>query len=229
MDNTNTEATIERSPVGLRLGAQALAAEIAEAVFKDEQPEAGGCDIGAGMFGPNFSALIRKIATEYLARPAAEATLNILSRKESRFRVPSIDSPHRKFWEHLKAGGRVWRDDRINGVKEWLDLERLGGDANEINRYGHKDLSLTGPEIDVTLPLYDSDGYEHHFVTRSTREIVTKRSGLFCVWDARTGSCLRSGAEGYYLGNTPLSDEEMERRKQEGARILTEIRAAADT
>lgn len=38
-----------------------LATQIAEAVAKDETPEVGGCDISAGMFGPNFSQLLREI------------------------------------------------------------------------------------------------------------------------------------------------------------------------
>lgn len=64
--------------------------------------------------------------------------------KAMAFCEPSKDSPHRQFWEHIKGGGRVWRDDPLNNVQEWLDLERLGGDANEIQRYGYKNLSIPG-------------------------------------------------------------------------------------
>jgi len=62
------------------------------------------------------------------------------------FREPSQESPHRPFWEHIKAGGRVWRDDRLNGKQEWLDLNSLGGDANKIQRYGYRDLSIPNSE-----------------------------------------------------------------------------------
>ena len=48
----------------------ALAGEIVAAVVADENN--GGCDISAGMFGPAFSALIRKIATEYVQPAAAQ-------------------------------------------------------------------------------------------------------------------------------------------------------------
>ena len=48
---------------------QALAGEIAAAVLADEND--GGCDISAGLFGPAFSAIIRKIATEYVQPTAA--------------------------------------------------------------------------------------------------------------------------------------------------------------
>ena len=37
-----------------------LATELAEAVAKDQQPEHGGCDVSAGMFGPNASAWLRE-------------------------------------------------------------------------------------------------------------------------------------------------------------------------
>lgn len=58
------------------------------------------------------------------------------------FREPSKESPHRKFWEHIKAGGKVLRDDPHNKVTEYMDLERLGGDANEIQRYGYNNLTI---------------------------------------------------------------------------------------
>lgn len=51
------------------MATQALAGEIAAAVLADEND--GGCDISAGLFGPAFSAIIRKIATEYVQAPAA--------------------------------------------------------------------------------------------------------------------------------------------------------------
>lgn len=57
-------------------------------------------------------------------------------------REPDKNSPHRPFWEHLKAGGRVWRNDAMNGKREWLDLAALGGDPNNIKLYGYLDLSL---------------------------------------------------------------------------------------
>lgn len=42
------------------MAATVLATELAEAVAKDETPEAGGCDISAGMYGPNASEWLRK-------------------------------------------------------------------------------------------------------------------------------------------------------------------------
>jgi hypothetical protein len=39
-----------------------LATQLAEAVAKDQTPEAGGCDLAAGMFGPNVSQWLREMA-----------------------------------------------------------------------------------------------------------------------------------------------------------------------
>ncbi len=56
------------------MATQALAGEIAAAVLADEND--GGCDISAGLFGPAFSAIIRKIATEYV-RPTAAPGIDV--------------------------------------------------------------------------------------------------------------------------------------------------------
>ena len=60
-------------------------------------------------------------------------------------REPSKESPHRRFYDHLIAGGKVWRDDKLNGKQEWLDIEALGGDASKITSYGYNDLSIVVP------------------------------------------------------------------------------------
>ena len=67
-----------------------------------------------------------------------------------RFRSPSPTSPHFKFWEQIRKGGRVWRNDRLNGVQEWIDLDRLGGDANEIQGFGYMDLSIPQSALSET-------------------------------------------------------------------------------
>lgn len=81
--------------------------------------------------------------------------------------------------------------------------------------------------IDISKPLYDNDGFQHHYVAGNSREIVTKISGIYVIWDARTGECLKQGSEGATLGNEPLPPEELDRRKMEGARILAELHAQA--
>lgn len=49
-----------------------LATALADAVGKDETPENGGCDLSAGMFGPDVSAWLRQVAEE-LDRARREA------------------------------------------------------------------------------------------------------------------------------------------------------------
>lgn len=94
------------------------------------------------------------------------------------FREPASDGigrEHRKFWECIKAGGKVWRDDRLNGVQEWLDLARLGGDANEVQRYGFNDLHLiAAPHIPEWLePL----------LSQNDRDIMTHPMAVFLQED----------------------------------------------
>ena len=45
-----------------------LAAGLAEAVLKDEQPEEGGFDLSAGLFGKHVSDWIREVAKELDSR-----------------------------------------------------------------------------------------------------------------------------------------------------------------
>ncbi len=61
-----------------------------------------------------------------------------------RFQEPQPGSPHRPFWEHIKEGKNIWRDDKLNGIQEWLSLKDLNDDPNEIVRFGYKDLSIKG-------------------------------------------------------------------------------------
>lgn len=61
----------------------------------------------------------------------------------SKMHPPLQDSPHRPFYDHLQNGGSVWRNDRLNNVKEWINLSAFGGDAARITLYGYKDLSFT--------------------------------------------------------------------------------------
>lgn len=83
---------------------------------------------------------------------------------DEKFRVPSEDSPHRKFWEHLKKGGHVFRNDPRNQVRAWLHVDALNGDINNINRYGYLDLTI--PPADASD--YVDDGFTLTFYRRGT-------------------------------------------------------------
>lgn len=65
---------------------QALAGEIAKAVFRDEQD--GGCDLSAGMFGKSMTHLIRNIVRNYLAAPAAQEAVALAQRYRDMQGVP---------------------------------------------------------------------------------------------------------------------------------------------
>lgn len=79
--------------------------------------------------------------------------------EQCRMREPGPKDPHRPFWEHVRRGGRVWRDDRHNNEQGWIDLASLGGDANAIQRFGYADLSIPAPEQGVQeLP---ANPYDH--------------------------------------------------------------------
>ncbi|MEJ8837556.1 hypothetical protein [Ramlibacter sp. AN1133] len=53
-----------------------LAARIAAAVLEDEKPENGGCDVSAGLFGPNLSALVREMAHEAPESPEGDVLVD---------------------------------------------------------------------------------------------------------------------------------------------------------
>lgn len=55
---------------------------------------------------------------------------------------PTSESAHYPFWIHIKNGGRVWRDDKLNHVREWLDLQKLDNDPDKITLYGSNDLCI---------------------------------------------------------------------------------------
>lgn len=63
------QATPEPSRGMIGMGSHALANELAQAVAQDDA-DPDGHDMSAGLFGPNVSAWLRKVATEYLSQPA---------------------------------------------------------------------------------------------------------------------------------------------------------------
>lgn len=85
-----------------------------------------------------------------------------------------------------------------------------------------------GETIDWSLPLFDSDGYPHRLVELSSIQVVTKYSFAYVVWDRRTLEMLNNpGQDTLRIGNTPMPEEERERRRQVGAALLGELHAQA--
>lgn len=57
-----------------RMTLTVLCTQLAEAVAKDEEPEVGGFDLSAGMFGPNVSSWLREVAANLAAPPESVLT-----------------------------------------------------------------------------------------------------------------------------------------------------------
>lgn len=76
-------------------------------------------------------------------------------------------------------------------------------------------------------PLFDSDGYEHTLISLSSREVVTKYSFAYSVWDRKTGACQREGCSDMTISNTRMSDEVREARRAGAGEVLAELHALA--
>ena len=70
-----------------------------------------------------------------------------------------FNEPHYSFVQHIKAGGRVFRNDPQNNVQEYLDLERLDGDANNVRMYGYSNLTRVFAINDKVCFAHDSIEY----------------------------------------------------------------------
>jgi hypothetical protein len=63
--------------------------------------------------------------------------------------IEDLGENHKKFGRALKYGQRVWRDDQLNGKKEWIHLGHpdIAGDPTQIKKFGWNGLSIkTAPE-----------------------------------------------------------------------------------
>ena len=89
-----------------------------------------------------------------------------------------------------------------------------------VDRSSRKDTALAtthyppraGEAIDWSGRLFDSDGWEHSLAVLGGVEVVTAQSFTFCVWDRRTGRCLREGSADLTLSNTPMTPEQREQK-----------------
>ena len=85
-----------------------------------------------------------------------------------------------------------------------------------------------GEEIDWALPLFDSDGYPHRLVELGGIQVVTRHSFAFVIWDRKSLSMVNNpDGTPLTIGNTPMSPEERERRRQVGAAMLGDLHAQA--
>jgi hypothetical protein len=104
-----------------------LCTQLAEAVTKDKTPEEGGCDISAGLFGPNLSKWLRELA-DIVARAPLSAE-----------RGPDLDPISREYFNayadaQFEAAVHIWASiQRHNGDPCWMyvfpDLWPLNGEV----------------------------------------------------------------------------------------------------
>lgn len=72
--------------------------------------------------------------------------------------------------------------------------------------------------IDWRCKLFDDEGYEHRLISLGGAQVVTKVSFAYAIWDRSTGKCT-SHSEGR-ISNTPMSDQERQKRRNEALEIL---------
>lgn len=114
------------------------------------------------------------------------------------------------------------------------DVRKIGADPADPARPNAEAVaashypSTNGEEIDWALPLFDSDGYPHRLVELGGIQVVTRHSFAFVIWDRKSLSMVYNPDETpLTIGNTPMTPEERERRRQAGAVILGDLHAQA--
>lgn len=81
--------------------------------------------------------------------------------------------------------------------------------------------------VDWSQPLYDSEGFEHRLVELGGIQVVTRISFAFAIWDRKSLTLVGPDVgEAQTIGNTPLSAEERERRRDAAQLILEDLRVA---
>lgn len=73
-------------------------------------------------------------------------------------------------------------------------------------------------------PLFDSDGFPNVLVSLGAREVVTRCSVAYVIWDRKTGVCKNADAQDLSISNTPMAPEEKRRREEVALQILNELR-----
>lgn len=78
--------------------------------------------------------------------------------------------PHKKFYDHLVAGGTIYRDDKLNDKQEFLTLADLGGEAIKIVGYGYNDLHIVPSAILRASFPADASGELQHAISALKQE-----------------------------------------------------------
>lgn len=208
-------------------------------IFLGPTPTGNGKPISPGLYCHTYVGLdyikqdrISQVENEYKDHSSIQEAVDYLKlmldidkiNNCHRDLVLQMNSPYRQFIDHLKTGGRVWYNDPDNrDHSEWLNLTRLDGHLKNIEQFAIGNLSLKGPELVLEDRFYDDDGFEHILVSHTNTEIVTRRSGQFCIWDRKSGDCLKVGLEGTYLSNYAPTAREVARSQAAGLAAIREM------
>ncbi|WP_454912907.1 hypothetical protein [Variovorax gossypii] len=137
---------------------------------------------------------------------------------------PAIDGAWNGFqWggDHVRALVRRTLD-RLDSAQQG-DVQRDATGARDPARPNAAvvnasfDPTRENEKIDWSLPLYDSDGFQHALVGLGGVQAVTRHAFVFVVWDRRSLKLVNdpglAGEPPLSLGNTPMTDEERSRRR----------------
>ena len=168
-----------------------------------------------------------------------DARAQVLLKTESgNYFDPAIDGA----WHGFQWGG-----DHVRGLVQNALRKLEGRHLGEVRRVGDAPADPARPNaeavaashypsredemIDWSLPLFDSDGYQHRLVELGGVQVVTRYSFAFVVWDRKTlqmvGDPWNPPTSPLSITNTPMSEEERERRRQVGFQMLSELQEQA--
>lgn len=137
---------------------------------------------------------------------------------------PAIDGA----WKGFQWGGDHVRA-LVRTMLDRLDSEQMRDAArpNAAVVLASHDPTRKDERIDWSLPLFDSDGFEHALVVLGGVQVVTRHSFVFAVWDRRSLHLVHdpgmAGEPPLSLGNTPMTDEERRRRESNALAALRQI------
>lgn len=167
------------------------------------------------------------ITTPLVALPAdflshKNAWRNALKEAADNADLPTEDEDDGSYWRHeLAAFDRSYAELEANIAAQQGQVK--------VNRDEPKSMALAMTHYPVrpdetiqwNQPLWDSDGYPHTLISISAREVVTRVSIAYVIWDRKTGLCTsHHDGDTMTIGNTPMSDAERQKRMDQAIETL---------
>lgn len=128
--------------------------------------------------------------------------------------------------------GSYWRHELAAFDRSYAELEaKIVAQQGQalVDRHEPKSMALAMTHYPVKpdeaiqwdQPLWDSDGYPHTLISISAREVVTRVSIAYVIWDRKTGLCTsHHDGDTMTIGNTPMSDAERQKRMDQAIETL---------